>query len=162
MSSTGPGRALAPLEAARSVEEAIRAKEKLAEQCVESAAARIAQRRQQLEEQQRLELAKLREEELKLQRMQQEVNSCPAASAPELESLRQKIEGIGREMHVAVRDVDVKRDRMRKATDLYVAAEEHVTELRGRKQRAEEEMLNMLLEIGKQRDERLNTVLSSI
>merc|ERR1712159_137857 len=104
--ATGLGRQMAPLEAARSVEEAIKAKEKLAQLSVESAALRIAQRRQQLEEQQRLELAKLREEEALLQRMQKEVKSGPAGIAPEVAALRQKIERAGHEIQAASRDVD--------------------------------------------------------
>merc|ERR1712181_29584 len=64
--SGSSGRTLAPLEAARSVEEAIKAKERLAQEGVKQAMMSIEERRKQLEEQQRKELEKLQQEEVQL------------------------------------------------------------------------------------------------
>mmetsp|Transcript_16733 Transcript_16733/g.30894 ORF Transcript_16733/g.30894 Transcript_16733/m.30894 type:complete len:327 (+) Transcript_16733:63-1043(+) len=155
------GRALAPLEAARSVEEALKAKEKLAQQSVESAMMTIAERRKQLEEEQRKQLEKLRQEEVELQKLKEEVNN-DRGKIPEVEALRVRIESIGRQMQVVSRDVEAKREVMRRATDAYVVAEEGLSVLRERKKSMEEEMLNLLLDVGKRRDEKLNAVLTKV
>lgn len=153
-------RALEPLEAARSVEEALKAKEKLAQQSVQSAMLGIAQRKKQLEEEQRKQLERLRQEEEELQKLQAEVKSD--GKIPEVEALRVKIEGIGRQMQVVSRDVEAKRVVMQRATEAYAEAEEGLSVLRERKRRMEEEMLDMLLDVGRRRDEKLNAVLTKI
>lgn len=154
-------RSLSALEAARTVEEALRAKEHLATKSVASAMMSVAQRRKQLEEQQRLEMLRLQEEEAELQRLQSEV-ADDTGRIPEVEALRLNIERVGREMQYASGELHRKREAMRRATDAYVEAEEQVAGLREQKQALEQKMLNMLLEVGKRRDAKLNEILTRI
>merc|ERR1712228_490820 len=122
----------------------------------------IAQRRQQLEEQQRQELLRLQEEEAQLKRLKEEVRSGDGGLIPEVASLRKDIEGMGRQMQAAERELDKRREVMRRATDAYVEAEERLAGLRKTKQEMEQKMLDTLLDIGKKRDAKLNEILTKI
>merc|ERR1711865_66566 len=100
---------------------------------------------------QRKQLERLCQEEEEMQKLQAEVKA-----------LRVKIEGIGRQMHVVSRDVEAKRVVMQRATEAYAEAEEGLSVLRERKRGMEEGMLDILLDVGRRRDEKLNAVLTKI
>jgi len=154
-------RQLAPMEAARSVEEALKAKEKLAKHSVESAMQSMVEKRKRLEEEQKQQLLKLQEEEAQLHKLKSQVGS-DQGKLPEVEDLRGRIERLGRDMHTATRDLDKKRETMRKATEAYVEAEETLTGMQKKKHDMEQGMLDMLMAVGKERDEKLNQILTSI
>jgi hypothetical protein len=161
-STTAPAaRELSSLEAAQSVEAAVKAKEELVKLSLLKAKEDVAAKRRELEERRLREERELEAQERELIRLHQQA-STDGVDTARVQRLRNEIESAGREMRYLERDVASKLCAMQKATEAYITAQESLTQKREARKRLEEEMLELMLSAGKARDQTLNQVLEKI
>lgn len=157
------GRGLNVLEVARSVDEATKAKEQLASDALVRARDEVAAKKAALQAQMREQELRLQEEERRLATLEDELKmGCTQADRKKVQELRVAIEAEGRDIRYLEREVDAKRETMRRATDAYVEAEERLTSRRERRKTLEEEMLTLILETGKAKDAKLTDLLMKV
>lgn len=158
-----PVRTLDSLEVTRSVEQAMKAKEALAKQSILSARNEVILRRAALQKKHEEEQLRLQEEDAQLQQLEAELKTgCSNDMRTQIEKLRKPIELVGREVATLEREVEVKREAMRRATDAYVDAVELLQSKKSARQKMEKDMLEIILSTGKAKDAKLTQVLSSV
>lgn len=151
------------LEVARSVDEATKAKEQLATDALVRARDEVAAKKVALQAQMREQELRLQEEERRLTTLEDELKmGCSQADRKKVQELRVAIETEGRDIRCLEREVDAKRETMRRATDAYVEAEERLTWRREQRKALEEEMLALILETGKAKDAKLTDLLMKV
>jgi len=160
-SSIAAPRELTAMEAARSVEEAVKAKEALVRMTLQKAQEDMVAKRKELEERRRREEKELEEQERELQRLHVVAQGDGVDNA-RVQHLRNAIEEIGREMRYLERDVAAKLAAMQRATEAYCTAQESLASQRDKRKRLEDEMLELMLSAGKAKDEKLNDILQKI
>jgi len=157
------GRSMDALEVARSVEQATKMKEQLANDSIHRAKAEVLAQRAALQAQMAEQERLLREEEARLAKLEQELRSgCNKDERLRVEALRKEIETCGRDEKALEREVARCRDTMRKATDAYVDAEERLNARRKSRKELEEEMTQLILATGKAKDEKLTGLLMQV
>mmetsp|Transcript_48693 Transcript_48693/g.115718 ORF Transcript_48693/g.115718 Transcript_48693/m.115718 type:complete len:284 (+) Transcript_48693:1681-2532(+) len=151
------------MEVARTVDAAVKAKEKLAEASIAKAREDMEKRKKELEAQFAEEQRRLEEEEQRLAKLQDELKTgLTETDKAHVQKLRSSIEGVGREVVALEREVATRKLAMQRATDSYVEAEESLASKREARRRLEEEMLDLILSTGKAKDEKLNQVLQNV
>jgi len=158
-----PVRTLDSLEVTRSVEQAMKAKEALAKQSILRARDEVILRRAALHKKHEEEQLRLQEEDAQLQQLEAELKTgCSSDMRTQIEKLRKPIELAGREVATLEREVEVRREAMRRATDAYVDAVELLQSKKSARQKMEQDMLEIILSTGKAKDAKLTQVLSSV
>jgi len=158
-----PTRQLDPLEVAKTVDQATKAKEELARQSIHRARDEVLAQRAALKAQMEEQERRLREEEQHLVRLEHELRTgVNQDERSRIEALRAQIETRGREVGALEREVSTRREAMRRATDAYVEAEERLAERREARRRLEEEMLDLILSTGRAKDARLTGLLLQV
>ncbi|CAE7450696.1 PPID [Symbiodinium natans] len=157
------GRDLNVLEVARSVDEATRAKEQLARDSIVRARDEVQARKAALQAQMREKELQLMEEERRLAGLEQELKTgCSLAEQKKVQDLRTAIESRGRAVRTLEREVSSKKDTMQRATDAYIEAEERLACAKHSMKKLEEEMLEIILSSGKEKDARLTDLLMKV
>eukprot|EP00927_Polykrikos_kofoidii_P056273 TRINITY_DN50422_c0_g1_i1.p1 TRINITY_DN50422_c0_g1~~TRINITY_DN50422_c0_g1_i1.p1 ORF type:complete len:302 (-),score=84.76 TRINITY_DN50422_c0_g1_i1:134-982(-) len=158
-----PARTLDALEVKRSVDEAMKAKESLARQSIARAREEVLARKAALQRQHAEEELRLQEEERALASIEDELHKGgDKKERLKIEELRAAIENVGRDIFYMERDVSNKRIAMQRATDAYVDAEERLASRRAARQDLEKDMLDMILSVGRAKDDRLNGLLQRV
>jgi len=160
---TATRRILSSLEVQRTVDEATKAKEELARHSINRARDEVLAQRQALKVQMEEQERRLKHEEDQLAQLDRELRSGVGKDeGVRIKALRSRIEAAGREVNLLEREVASRKESMRRATDAYVDAEERLTQKRSARQKMEEEMLDLVLATGRNRDARLTGLLLQV
>merc|ERR1712039_44267 len=123
----------------------------------------VLAQREALKAQMAAQEKQLAEEERRLKQLEEELHSgVNKDEKAKIAALRAKIEAAGRAEVAAMREVEAKREAMRRATDAYVDAEERLTRQKQARKEVEDEMLELVLSTGKAKDARLTQVLMKV
>lgn len=155
-----PARAMDVLEVVRSVDQATKMKEQLAKDSISRAQGQVMAARAALQAEMKEQERRLKEEEQRLGRLELELRAgCNGDERTHIEALRKEIETTRRDQQVMERDVASKREAMRRATDAYVDAEDKLSAKRTACRKLEERMTELILSMGRAKDERLTGLL---